>query len=361
LFQNHEIYKIALTHPIYTSFTIYVGLFFLALLTLRKGTKDIFLNRSVSEQVRGIAILFVVIGHIGVHTLVSKRDFLVLGEYGVSLFFILSGFGLTLSCHSKKITFISFLKRRVSKVMIPYVLITCIILLLDFIFLHRTYASKDILLTMIGVNINTITRHIDYVRWYVTLLLIWYVFFALLWDKLDGYKFPAAFTAIAFLLFLISYYVYDLGYAFFSFPCGIWLALYHEQVSKLLAQYRTNTIKIYSIICIVCIYLFVQKILPVLSSYVPSIFISLSREMMWILFSLAILLFVNALSPFSSGFLKYAGKYSYAIFLLHGPLMIKYDFILFKETLLVSFWLYLLCILTISMLMQNFIFNKVQQ
>jgi len=168
LFQNHELIKIYTPDAILSSALIYVALAALALCCIKKTADNSFLNRNVTKQIRGIAILLVVVGHIGAHILATPRNWLVLGDYGVAIFFLLSGFGLARSYMTKELIIKDFIIRRLSRVMIPYCLTTLIIFSLDYILLDHLYSIRTIILTLCGINLSTIAKHIDYVRWYIT-------------------------------------------------------------------------------------------------------------------------------------------------------------------------------------------------
>ena len=126
MFQNHEIIKMDAPDAILSSTLIYAALAVLSFCCLKKTADNSFLNRNTTEQIRGIAILFVVVGHIGAHILSTSDNWLILADYGVAIFFLLSGFGLARSYMTKDLIIKDFIVRRLSRVMIPYCLATLI-------------------------------------------------------------------------------------------------------------------------------------------------------------------------------------------------------------------------------------------
>jgi hypothetical protein len=91
--QNFETLKLATSEP-YNP--VILALLVLAIaVSCRKQTTR-FLDRTQTDQLKGLAILLVVIGHLGYHA-ITPQAALTFGSEGVALFLMLSGFGLTRS------------------------------------------------------------------------------------------------------------------------------------------------------------------------------------------------------------------------------------------------------------------------
>lgn len=360
MFQNHEIIKIVNPNGFSSSIFIYFVIAAISVCFYGKKNKNSFMNIEDSEQLRGMAILFVLIGHIGIHTLTTKGTWIVLGDYGVSIFFILSGFGLARSYAKKKLVLKEFLLRRLSRVMIPYCLATIIILILDYILIDRVYSLKTIIMTMCGINLSIVAKHIDYVRWYITVLLIWYLFFALYWKLFSEKIRITAFIITGLVLVCFNYYFNILGYAFMSFPCGIIIAVYYDNICKKLEQINHRILLIASISCVLVTYTSSEFLFPQIENIIPYIGIVYFQEFLWVYFTFCISIIIYVIPSYTSPFLKFIGKYSYEIFLFHGVFMIKYDFILYKGPLYFTFWPYFLFIILISVTIKKLIFNKAQ-
>ena len=359
LFQNHEIFKILGSNLFVDSLLIYLTLIILSRIKLTRCTDSSFLNINITEQVRGIAILLVVVGHIGAHTLTTNVTWLNIADYGVATFFFLSGFGLAISHYNSELVLSNFLIKRFSRVLIPYIIATIIILLLDFILLNRTYTPSNIVLTLVGLNISETTRHIDYVRWYITLLFIWYFIFPFLFRHFKTVNLSIIFLFAGIILFIINYYIIPIGYAIMSFPFGIINGILYSNISHYLNKIKSYSL-IVSLITFSLIFCIDNSIFSIIQNYVPYIFLAFAQELLWALFPINLFLFLYSFPSFTSPFLKFIGKYSYEIFLFHGVFMIKYDFILFRAPLYLSFWPYLLLIIIMSIIMRKFIFDKIQ-
>jgi hypothetical protein len=92
---NYEHLKLSIPFPNINNLIIFVAILMVAAISC-KNYKTYFLDKSQTNQLKGLAILLIIISHLWFH--VSKnRAILMLGDYSVILFLILSGFGLTRS------------------------------------------------------------------------------------------------------------------------------------------------------------------------------------------------------------------------------------------------------------------------
>ncbi len=104
MFANYEINKLAIIHPDLLNLLI-IALFFCVVVVTAKKEESVsrqLLSRLHTDQLRGVGIFFVVLGHLWVHVSKTKSQIVLSGD-SVSLFLILSGFGLadsTLKCNS---------------------------------------------------------------------------------------------------------------------------------------------------------------------------------------------------------------------------------------------------------------------
>lgn len=173
VYRNYEVEKLFCAQPLLQSILIYAGLLILSILLLRRlrSSDPSLLPVGVSQQLKGLAILFVNAGHIGVHILQAGNAYIVIGDYGVAMFFMLSGFGLARSYEKKAFSFRQFGLRRIPRVFVPYWITTVVILVADVLVLDRSYDTKTIVLTLLGVNLSDLANFIDYVWWFITAII----------------------------------------------------------------------------------------------------------------------------------------------------------------------------------------------
>ena len=93
-------------------------------------------NRYTSEMFKGIAIIFLLVGHYSAFCLEGAQPFEMFGEIAVIIFLFLSGVGLTKSYGFNKIDKI-YLVKRLRRIMIPLWLTLALFYFLDFLLLIK--------------------------------------------------------------------------------------------------------------------------------------------------------------------------------------------------------------------------------
>src|SRR5689334_13260056 len=94
-FANYETVKLNVGYPTAFNIAIIGILVAVSILTARRRSGGIsFMDMTQTTQIKGLAILLVVVGHLWFHVSES-RAVPILGDYSVTVFLILSGFGIT--------------------------------------------------------------------------------------------------------------------------------------------------------------------------------------------------------------------------------------------------------------------------
>jgi len=351
IMNNYERMKLDVYNPEICNLFIIAIILLITLASIRKTEIQYFFHKDQSIQLKGLAIIFIILGHLWVHV-VGFFPKLLFGGEAVAMFLLLSGYGLTSSYKNRVVLPRVYLTARLNRVMVPYWVITVLIVALDYLILNRTYNLQDIVMTMLGININVNTRYIDYVRWFITFILIWYICFFI------AYLFFKDKTRMLFLflcsviIFPMDYYITHLGfYQIFAFPLGCAIAIHYSNIESILSRHPRFSLAIAIVALVgVVIYKFTSSI--IFSPYLPSIVIKTLDEGISILFcfALTIILAVVAAKGYQSLFLCFMGTISYELFLLHGAFLIKYNPIIIRsESILpLSFSIFLLCITFIS-------------
>lgn len=114
------------------------------------------LSKQKTTALKGIAIVLIVLGHMGY----IRWG----GAGGVSLFLILSGYGIDKSTENG---FDSYWKKRFKKVWIPYVLITIIALIGK-----GLYDWRNIALSLVGLDFGFL---VDKTMWFISYIMLWYL------------------------------------------------------------------------------------------------------------------------------------------------------------------------------------------
>lgn len=144
-----------------------------------KGEREL-LGREAGKELRGIAILMVLLGHLSYMVGYVKLPVTpALGAPAVDIFLFLSAFGLMSSYEKKGLK--GFVGRRLAVILIPYVIAT----LLKIPFMQvEGWGIKEVILNILPLTTN-ITIMLDTSMWYVQYILLCYLVFFLVF-KIPG-------------------------------------------------------------------------------------------------------------------------------------------------------------------------------
>lgn len=153
----------------------------------------------VIDFLKGYSILSIVIYHLCQslplpYLLLKAIDF---GGTGVHTFIFVSGFGLYLSHLKKPLGYLAFLKKRFSKIYIPYILIVSLTALISFfipIYDNSLYAYLGHVLLYKMFDNNIITSY-GYQFWFISTIVQFYLLFPLFVKLKDKLR-PAPFLLI---------------------------------------------------------------------------------------------------------------------------------------------------------------------
>jgi len=281
-------------------------------------SKPFILQREVTEYLRAIAILAVVVGHIlgGKFGLISTDVTAILGIGGVTVFLLLSGYGLYSSYCSNGINGKEYWSKKICKVFIPYAVITIVY----FVYMFLRGRSVGLIVLLNNILCIDYTRSIDGTMWYMSFLLIWYLLFFMVFY----FRFPKSAKVVLLFLFstaFVRYWMHDIfgdcSWQFsanaYAFPCGVLLGYLFEKLSVLSSRFKLHNLKKYGKIVLfgICAVLFVCTVMGAvhLEYYQYGI----------VLF--AILYFVFSEIKFSIKPLKWIGRNSFLIYLIEGKLI----------------------------------------
>lgn len=193
---------------------------------MRQMDRVLEIKRVPAEYIRGIAIVFVVLGHIlgGTFGIIDTHITSILGIGGVTIFLLLSGYGLYQSYQKNGLQGKTYWDKKIEKVFLPYAVITVIYYL--YMMIRGTAPGYPALLR----NILCIdyARTMDGTMWYMSFLPLWYLaFFCVFYFK------GATAGKVGMLVLLgLAFHSYWLKDTFgpcawqfstnaFAFPCGV--------------------------------------------------------------------------------------------------------------------------------------------
>lgn len=188
-----------------------------------------------SLALKGFASVVIVLHHYVQYTAIGRSnlctEFLgsVCGYIAVALFFFLSGYGLMESEKRRKLSVGAFLKRRLSRVYVPFVITNVLIIMVLWGIGHYEATVGNIMAHTLGL------RLIDSVTWFVPVTLLFYLFVLLLSGVQERWHKACGMAGLGVAYIVIGMLVGVPFYAFVSspaFPLGYIASLYSHEICQ---------------------------------------------------------------------------------------------------------------------------------
>ena len=330
---------ISISNPIQSTLIFECILLAALLFSIRiRKDKNIF-PIAQSQELKGLAILFIVFSHIG-YFLVTDHRFLfpltIMAGVGVDLFLFLSGMGLTASALKKPLSIWNFYRKNLLKLFVPFWLTLILFLSLDFFVLKIAYSWNYIANAFVGLFTSVdLYKDLNSPLWYFTLILFYYLLFPLFFYRKRPWI--SAVVIYIFSLFILhqnialiswvqSFYVLHIV----AFPLGM---LIGSMIFKLHPQDKTNDDKNkiwFNKYLLKVGYYALIVLLAVFIGYFSYHFGGqpnpIKEELVSIV-TMSAILFLFLLKKIEFKLLQIFGIFSYEIYLLHWPILYHYDFL----------------------------------
>lgn len=328
---------VTISNPILQTI-IFAVIFFSAFLLLLRKRKDLsFFPTSLTAEMKGLAMLMVICGHVG-YFLVSDQRFLfpfsVAMGVGVDLFLFLSGFGLTISALKKKLSPHQFYVRRFSRLYLPLWIIMLVYIPLDIFVLHRQYETASIFQIALGwIQQADLYNNFNSPLWFLTLIVFYYLIFPrIFWRKAPELS-AVIFYLLGLIILLINPVIikdvrrlYELHYL--AFPLGMMFAgilTRLPEAQTAVKNWLGNNER----------WVVIGRMTILTSLLYGALYFSLNSGVgadKYIAHTLSLLTVglyagVFIIKKTEWKLLTLFGLYSYEIYLLHWPLAYRYDFL----------------------------------
>ncbi|QQG52529.1 MAG: acyltransferase [Candidatus Falkowbacteria bacterium] len=312
----------------------------LLLLSIRRQKGFAGLSVAVTQELKGFAILAIVLSHIG-YFLVSDHRFLfpltIAAGLGVNLFLFLSGYGIATSAISKPLSVWQFYRHRLLKIYTPFWIVVVIFFALDFLIGHKTYGLGYMFQSIIGFFPHAdLWTDLNSPLWYFTLIIFYYLLFPLVFFR----KYPCPSAVILYLAgylivraepSILDNVMHLYRIHLFAFPLGVLAAglvsKYPGSRPQLVIQKLTEKFKDYKLANKIGYWL--------LMIFFSWLFVYAMRHSSiggerWLeeatsLLTGAILIILFLIKKFEIKFFYWFGFFSYEIYLFHWPLMARFD------------------------------------
>ena len=285
-----------------------VPCFFLLILALfckAKKQNDIYncLSLDHSNHIKGLAAISVVFCHLSIFYdgKVILPVLYYLGCASVGLFFFLSGYGLMKQYLSKENYRSSFLKKRFTKILIPYLLFT-FLYYFYYLSIGETKSISDVIVGI--VQGDPIVSY----SWYILEIIVLYLFFYIFMHFGKNKKNIMIISNCVLYVMMLTFYRVN-GYANF------WFDSTHMFVIGILwASYEKTLIE--------CSFRFRYVLLGLSAIGIAITFGKMNMISFFEIFYFVLFILVFIELQITNGFLKLLGNISMEIYLIHG-LIIK--------------------------------------
>lgn len=281
------------------------------------------LSLADTTALKGIAIIFVLLGHL---------EILPVAQWGVGLFLFLSGYGVTVSFQKKGLDY--FFARKILKVWLPYVFLFLLELLIDAL-KGQYYPLSNLLLSFFGLNLSP---QVDMSMWFVGYIMLWYIVIFFVFKYTPPQQIlPGLLLAVIPVLILsfppLALKASGCWWYLFAFPLGVVAAFESRRINNFLACKSSRWL------LFLC--LGVSIVLYPMDSY-----FSFFAEIY-----LITLLCVWGGSILHVGrvfILKSTGKISYEIYLFEAVLIWKYPVLSFTDIFFINIVFFIAILLLLS-------------
>lgn len=277
------------------------------------------MTKDYTLQLGALGILAVIFAHVG-YGIEGQENFLgPLANYGgiaVDLFYFLSGYGLALS-FSKTKSLADFYIKRASRIILPVWIVLALFFIFDaFIFskgYEVLYMVKSFLLIFPTADLY---NDVNSPLWYITPLVLYYLAFPAFFNKRRIVFSTFLFFMLGYIISLVPIddFVFKLHYL--AFPLGVLVAGYTEQIAK---QVGLLSKRLRSVIAVLLLLLVAAA-----STYSG---VDTAFEQYGSVIAMLSLVGLFFLVPLRSPILVFIGTYSFELYLLHWPLMSRFDFL----------------------------------
>ncbi len=320
---------VSIADPIFQT-QVFTVLFLIALaMTIRRRASAGSFSVETTQELKGFAIVAILFAHVGYYLAADTRFLFplsVLAGVGVDLFLFMSGFGLTASALARPLSPLNFYRKRLSKLYIPLWITLALFFALDFLILHKTYGLHYMLLSFAGLFSHAnLYADINSPLWYFTLILLYYLIFPWILSRKKPYLSAIGLYAASVALTLWNPWwlwstlsLYEVH--FMAFPLGMLAAWYAHGRQKII-EVRSTPMN--------------YALLAFLASATAyfAIYSGVGKNHwiaeMYSVGTAALIVAFFIIKRFEIRFFYLFGLISFEIYLLHWPILYRYDF-LFK-------------------------------
>lgn len=313
-----------------------------------RGTYFDSLSKENSQILKGICAVVIVFAHMSSNAMnIAKPDMIFknlmfIGVYAVSVFFLFSGYGLSISYIKKGNAYLSgFFKNRFISLLVPFFIM---LVLYNAELICEGKFSWDYFFFSV---IDGSPLNVRY-SWYVAVITLFYIlfYFAARFAKDSKPKLIAA-VVCALCVYIALCYAFSIPSHYFSsviaFLFGVIIACFKEKAETAVRN-RWSLFAAVSVILLAASLVFRAVKGGMLSNAVVKQIASISTIYLNEIFLISVILIFMQKLSFNNAALRFLGSISYELYLTHGLVIV-----LLKKTALVeNCWIFAFSVLLLS-------------
>jgi hypothetical protein len=220
--------------------------------------------------------------------------------------------------------------------------------------LGKHYSTSQMVMTFFGINFEEALQHMDYVRWFITLLIIWYILFYFCNRTMKLSYSIVCQIMLGLALCLLKWRgFFSIGSfsQILAFPAGCVIAFYIEEIRLVVGKNTIIFVFPLSIFAFITADYFIIAHTDVVTGFVSKLTMFVLSNTIPYCFFLLLASAIVLLDKFYSIFLVLCGNISYELFLIHGALLVKYNFvfpIFHNANIVMGFTVYLMVSIILS-------------
>ncbi|MFA6297049.1 MAG: acyltransferase [Candidatus Paceibacterota bacterium] len=272
----------------------------------------------MQNNLKVFAFLAVVFAHVGYFIFSDHSIFSPFSNYGgvaVNIFYFLSAYGLSLSIIKWKGNLKGYYNKRLQTIVPSIWLMLIVFFVLDFVWHGHVYGFGYMIQSfLLWYPTSNLFLDINSPLWYITPLIIYYLTFPFFYR--EGKPWLSSFIFLIFGYLISKTHLIGTLFSlhYLAFPLGILWAHYAPQFN-LFFKHQTKLFKIVFPI-LLFIFIAVTGIYSGVGTFYEQFLSCITMTVIVIFFDIV---------PIRSKILTILGAYSFEIYLLHWPLMSRFD------------------------------------
>lgn len=265
------------------------------------------------------------------------------GYVAVSIFFFLSGYGLIYGLNNKNKYLDGFMKKRLTKILIPYISINFLYIVFYIFIEKKNLNIFQIIMSFIDLSLNKIA-------WYIIIILFCYILFYIIFKSFKKKYALIIYSGIMFIYMILAYVLHLGIWWYISIPTivlGVFWGEFKNIIDKFIIKYNK-----FILIMLLITFLIVFSMLYIFNineGLIKAILVLVS-ELVGTMLVLSIMTRIKVKNK--NGIFKHIGEVSLEFYLIH-PLIIRLVHILTKNEI-IAIPVIIICTYIIARLLNYF-------